>query len=59
MEKEKNENIRRNPVTDADLKKDGYREQYGVIAICKDENEQIKIHKRLTGMGLKCKVVVT
>jgi len=34
-----------------------YQEQYGVIVMCKDENEQESIYNRLTGEGLTCKVV--
>lgn len=47
------------PVTKADLEKDGYREQYGVIIICKDEKHQKKIYGKLNSQGHKCRVVVT
>lgn len=36
-----------------------YKEQYGVIVMCKDEAEQEKIYNRLTGEGFECKVVAT
>ena len=35
-----------------------YNEQYGVIAICKDEKEQQEIYERLQKLGLTLKVVV-
>lgn len=38
-------------------KKFNYRQQYGVIAICKDEAEQIRIYNELKKMGLTLKVV--
>ena len=34
-----------------------YKEQYGVIVMCKDEREQEKIYTRLTDEGFSCKVV--
>lgn len=34
-----------------------YREQYGVIVICKDEKEQREIYERLLAEGLTLKVV--
>lgn len=34
-----------------------YREQYGVIVICKDEREQKRIYDSLIKQGLKLKVV--
>ena len=37
----------------------GYKSQFGVITECKDEAEQEKVFKELTGRGLKCKIVVT
>ena len=37
----------------------GYKSQFGVITECKDEAEQERIFKDLTGQGLKCKIVVT
>ena len=36
-----------------------YREQFGVVVICKDADEQEAVYDRLTGMGLDCKVVNT
>jgi len=36
-----------------------YKEQYGVIVMCKDESEQEKIYSRLVGEGFECKVVAT
>ena len=34
-----------------------YKQQYGVIAICKDEAEQIRIYEELKKQGLTLKVV--
>lgn len=34
-----------------------YRQQYGVIAICKDERDQRRTYNRLLKQGLKLKVV--
>jgi hypothetical protein len=50
---------KRNPVTKADLAKNGYREQYGVIIVCNDEKHQKKIYGKLNRQGLKCRVLVT
>lgn len=36
-----------------------YHEQYGVIVICENEQEQEEVYERLTGEGLSCKVVAT
>lgn len=36
-----------------------YKEQYGVIVICKDEEEQEKIYNELHDKGYECKVVTT
>jgi hypothetical protein len=36
-----------------------YKQQYGVICICKDEADQRKVYEQLTGQGLECRVVVT
>lgn len=36
-----------------------YKEQYGVIVMCKNEVEQEKIYNRLTDEGFDCKVVAT
>lgn len=44
------------PATDTEF---NYKEQYGVIVMCKDEAEQEKIYNRLTGEGFECKVVAT
>lgn len=38
---------------------DRYKEQYGVIVICRDEPHQEEIFNRLSGEGLEVKVVVT
>ncbi len=35
-----------------------YKNQYGVIVICADEEEQIKIFEMLQKLGLTLKVVV-
>ena len=34
-----------------------YKEQYGVIVICKDEKEQQEIYERLLAQGLTLKIV--
>lgn len=36
-----------------------YKEQYGVIVICKDEREQEKIYNSLMEEGYECRVVTT
>ena len=36
-----------------------YKEQYGVIVICKDEAEQKEVYERLYSDGYECKVVTT
>lgn len=36
-----------------------YKQQYGVICICKDEADQRTVYEKLTGQGLECRVVVT
>lgn len=36
-----------------------YKEQYGVIVICKDEEEQEKVYNELHDRGYECKVVTT
>lgn len=36
-----------------------YKEQYGVIVMCRDEVEQIKIYEQLVASGYECKVVAT
>ena len=36
-----------------------YKEQYGVIVMCRDEPEQIKVYNELTDRGYECKVVAT
>lgn len=36
-----------------------YKEQYGVIVICKDEKEQEKVYNELNDKGYECKVVTT
>lgn len=36
-----------------------YKEQYGVIVMCKNELEQEEIYNRLTTEGYECKVVAT
>ncbi len=53
------EDEKKSPVTEADLAKDGYREQYGIIVICKDEKEQKKLYEIFHSNGYECRVVVT
>jgi Fe-S oxidoreductase len=38
-------------------KKFNYQQQYGVIVICRDETEQIRIYEELKKQGLTLKVV--
>ena len=38
-------------------KKFNYQQQYGVIIICKDEPEQIRVYEDLKKQGLTLKVV--
>jgi len=38
---------------------DNYKEQYGVIVICRDEAHQKEVYEELTTAGHQCKVVVT
>ena len=42
-----------------DEKEISYKEQYGVIVMCKDEEEQKKIYEELLKRGYECKVVAT
>ena len=51
----------KSPVTAADLARNGYRQQWGVIVICKDEKEQIRKYEDLKKQypGQKIKVVTT
>ena len=37
----------------------GYKEQYGVIVVCKGEDDQEKAFKVMSDMGYECKIVVT
>lgn len=36
-----------------------YKEQYGVIVICKNEEDQEKVYNKLLDQGYECKVVTT
>ena len=36
-----------------------YKEQYGVIVVCENEDQQEEIYAKLTEQGYNCKVVVT
>ncbi|WP_415714370.1 hypothetical protein [Maridesulfovibrio sp.] len=36
-----------------------YKEQFGVIVICKDEDEHESVYGKLHHMGYKCKAVRT
>lgn len=49
------------PVSAADLAKNAYRQQWGVILICRDEQEQIKVFNALSKKypNNKIKVVTT
>lgn len=55
MEKQKS------PVTAADLAKNGYKQQWGVIVICSDEQDQICKYEELRKkyVNNKIKVVTT
>ena len=49
------------PVTQDDLAKNAYKQQWGVIVICHDEAEQIKLYEALCKQysNNKIKVVTT
>ena len=51
----------KSPVTAADLAKNGYRQQWGVIVICENEKDQIRVYEDLKKHypGQKIKVVTT
>lgn len=51
----------KSPVTAADLARNGYRQQWGVIVICEDEKDQIRKYEDLKKLypGQKIKVVTT
>lgn len=36
-----------------------YKQQYGVIVICENEEQQIKMFEELKAKGLKLKIVTT
>jgi ParB-like chromosome segregation protein Spo0J len=46
-------------VTGENPGKDGYKEQYGVIVVCRDEKEQERVYEELTERGYECRVVTT
>lgn len=35
-----------------------YKEQFGVIVVCRDERDQRRVYHKLSRQGLACKVVV-
>lgn len=49
------------PVTEADLNKNGYRQQWGLILLCSSEQDQAGMYMELQGRypGRKIKVVTT
>ena len=51
----------KSPVTAADLAKNGYRQQWGVIVICENEKDQIQKYEDLKKQypDRKIKVVTT
>jgi len=51
----------KSPVTAADLARNGYRQQWGVIVICEDEKDQIRKYENLKKQypDRKIKVVTT
>ena len=51
----------KSPVTAADLAKNGYKQQWGVIVICSDEQDQIRKYEGLKQKypDRKIKVVTT
>lgn len=53
------ESTEENDETNSDMSHFNYKEQYGVIVMCKDESEQEKIYNHLTEEGYECKVVAT
>lgn len=46
------------PVTVADLAKNAYKQQYGVIVICSDEAQQIEVYTTLQAQYPKNKIKV-
>ena len=52
---------KKSPVTVADLAKNGYRQQWGVIVICEDEKDQIRKYEDIKKKypDRKIKVVTT
>ena len=53
LEKEKNDAV---PSTESNF---NYKQQYGVIVICKNEEDQEKVYNELFERGYECKVVTT
>lgn len=53
LEKEKNDAV---PSTESSF---NYKQQYGVIVICKNEEDQEKVYNELFERGYECKVVTT
>lgn len=41
-----------------ETKKFNYKQQYGIVVICSNEQEQKEIYEKLEKLGLKLKVVV-
>ena len=54
-------NKKNSPVTAADLSKNAYRQQFGVIIICRDEAEQVRVYNALMRLyrNNKIRVVTT
>ena len=52
---------KQSPVTAADLAKNAYKQQYGVIVICSDEAQQIAVYEAMKQQypDNKIKVVTT
>ena len=61
QKKKRKQLMGKSPATAADLAKNGYRQQWGVIVICRDEKEQIRVYDELKKKypDNKIKVVTT
>jgi ParB-like chromosome segregation protein Spo0J len=46
-------------LTGSEPDEDGYKEQYGVIVVCRDEGEQERVYNELHERGYECRVVTT
>ena len=58
MKNEVEMSTKTSPVTAADLAKNAYKQQYGVIVICTDEAQQIEVYMTLQAQYPKNKIKV-